>query len=110
MAEATIDELQIEISTTSGSAADNLEKLAQKLERLESAVSPLTSNKGLEKIAKQLEKLSAVSQRISGLSGFERIGQAVDNLKKIEQLNNIRDMLNTAKARLKRTSAKRKRL
>jgi len=92
MAEATIDELQIEISTTSGSAADNLEKLAQKLEHLNVVVQPLTANSGLEKAAKQLDKLSAVSQRISGLSGFEKIGQAVDNLKKIEQLNNIRDI------------------
>ncbi|MCM1277064.1 MAG: hypothetical protein NC299_17175 [Lachnospiraceae bacterium] len=92
MAEATIDGLQIEISTTSASAGDNLEKLAQQLERLESAVTPLTSNKGLEKVAKQLDKLGAVSQKLSGLTGFEKIGQTVDSLKKLDQLNSIGDI------------------
>lgn len=92
MAEATIDELQIEISTSSGSAADNLEKLAQKLERLGNVIQPIATNNGLEKIAKQLNKLSAISQKISQLSGFEKIGQVVSELRKIEQLGNAQDI------------------
>lgn len=92
MAEATIDELQIEISTSSSSAADNLEKLAQKLERLGNVIQPIATNNGLEKIAKQLNKLSAISQKISQLSGFEKIGQVVSELRKIEQLGNAQDI------------------
>lgn len=92
MAEATIDELQIEISASSASAADNLEKLAQKLERLGNVIQPIAANNGLEKIAKQLNKLSAISQKISQLSGFEKIGQVVSELRKIEQLGNAQDI------------------
>ena len=91
--EATIDELQIEISTTSASAAENLEKLAQKLERLEAATSRITGgNDGLNKVAKQIDKLNAISQKIQSMQGFEKLGRAVEQLKKLNELNNIGDI------------------
>lgn len=71
--EATIDELQIEISTTSASAADNLEKVAKALDRLQASTSRITGgNDGLNKVAKQIDKLNAISQKIQSMQGFEK--------------------------------------
>ena len=61
MAEATIDELQIEIEADGADAAQSLEKLQQTLERLLSPVQALTTGNGLNKLTKQLEKLGVLS-------------------------------------------------
>ena len=59
MAEATIDELQIEISSDSDSAAQSIDDFAQSLSRLIAPVQALTgSGSGLAKLSKQIEKLS----------------------------------------------------
>ena len=58
MAEATIDELQIEIESDGADAAQALEKLQQTLERLVAPVQALTTGNGLNKLTKQLEKLA----------------------------------------------------
>lgn len=91
--EATIDELQIEISTSSGSAAGNLDDLAKSLDRLQAVTSRITSGSdGLNKVAKQIEKLNAISQKIQSMHGFEKLGKMVDQLFKLDRLSRVGDI------------------
>ena len=91
--EATIDELQIEISKTSDSAADNLDNLAKALDRLQAATSRITGgNDGLNKVAKKIEKLDAISQKIQSMRGFEKLGKIVDQLSKLDRLSSVGDI------------------
>lgn len=86
MAEATIDELQIEIEADGADAAQSLEKLQQTLERLLSPVQALTTGNGLNKLTKQLEKLAEAGRAISSLSGLDKITQAATALKSLDTL------------------------
>lgn len=86
MAEATIDELQIEIEADGADAAQSLEKLQQTLERLLSPVQALTTGNGLNKLTKQLEKLAEAGRSISSLSGLDKITQAANALKSLDTL------------------------
>ena len=86
MAEATIDELQIEIEADGADAAQSLEKLQQTLERLLSPVQALTTGNGLNKLTKQLEKLAEAGRAISSLSGLDKITQAANALKSLDAL------------------------
>lgn len=86
MAEATIDELQIEIESDGADAAQSLEKLQQTLERLTAPVQALTTGNGLNKLTKQLEKLAEAGRAISGLSGLDKISQAANALKSLDAL------------------------
>lgn len=86
MAEATIDELQIEIEADGADAAQSLEKLQQTLERLLSPVQALTTGNGLNKLTKQLEKLAEAGHAISSLSGLDKISQAANALKSLDTL------------------------
>jgi hypothetical protein len=86
MAEATIDELQIEIEADGADAAQSLEKLQQALERLVSPVQALTTGNGLNKLTKQLQKLAEAGRAISGLSGLDKITQAANALKSLDML------------------------
>lgn len=91
--EATIDELQIKIEAESGTAASNLDKLAQAIDRLQAVTQRITGgNTGLNKIAKQIEKLNSISASIQSMQGFEKLERAVDSLKKLNELNNIGDI------------------
>lgn len=89
MAQATIDELQIEISADSTDAAQNIEKLQQALERLQAPVQALTNNGGLNKLSKQLNKLAEAARAAANLTGFEKIAQAANSL---GALRNIQDI------------------
>ena len=86
MAEATIDELQIEIESDGADAAQALEKLQQTLERLVAPVQALTTGNGLNKLTKQLEKLAEAGRTISSLSGLDKITQAANALKSLDAL------------------------
>lgn len=86
MAEATIDELQIEIESDSADAAQALEKLQQTLERLVAPVQALTTGNGLNKLTKQLEKLAEAGRAISSLSGLDKVTQAANALKSLDTL------------------------
>lgn len=86
MAEATIDELQIEIESDGADAAQALEKLQQTLERLVAPVQALTTGNGLNKLTKQLEKLAEAGRAISSLSGLDKISQAANALKSLDAL------------------------
>lgn len=86
MAEATIDELQIEIEADGADAAQSLEKLQQTLERLLSPVQALTTGNGLNKLTKQLEKLAEAGRAISSLSGLDKITQTANALKSLDAL------------------------
>lgn len=91
--DVTIDSIQIEIEADSSSAASNLDRLTQAIDRLQSATSRITTgNDGLNKLQKQIEKLNQVSQRLQSMSEFQRIGQMVEQLKKLGELNNIGDI------------------
>lgn len=89
MTQATIDELQIEISADSTDAAQNIEKLQQALERLQAPVQALTNNGGLNKLSKQLNKLAEAARAAANLTGFEKIAQAANSL---GALRNIQDI------------------
>ena len=71
MAEATIDELQIEIEADGADAAQSLEKLQQTLERLLSPVQALTTGNGLNKLTKHKQAFAGFrsSPGDSGISG-----------------------------------------
>lgn len=86
MAEATIDELQIEIEADGADAAQSLEKLQQTLERLVAPVQALTTGNGLNKLTKQLEKLAEAGRAISSLSGLDKITQTANALKSLDAL------------------------
>lgn len=86
MAEATIDELQIEIESDGADAAQALEKLQQTLERLAAPVQALTTGNGLNKLTKQLEKLAEAGRAISSLSGLDKITQTANALKSLDAL------------------------
>ena len=86
MAEATIDELQIEIESDSADASQALEKLQQTLERLVAPVQSLTTGNGLNKLTKQLEKLAEAGRAISSLSGLDKITQTANALKSLDTL------------------------
>lgn len=86
MAEATIDELQIEIESDGADAAQSLEKLQQALERLVAPVQALTTGNGLNRLTKQLQKLAEAGRAISGLSGLDKITQAATALKSLDTL------------------------
>lgn len=86
MAEATIDELQIEIESDGADAAQALEKLQQTLERLVAPVQALTTGNGLNKLTKQLEKLTEAGRAISSLSGLDNVTQAANALKSLDTL------------------------
>lgn len=86
MAEATIDELQIEIESDGADAAQALEKLQQTLERLVAPVQALTTGNGLNKLTKQLEKLAEAGRAISSLSGLDKVTQAANALKSLDTL------------------------
>ena len=89
MAEASNDSLPIDIEASSAQAADGLEKLIQKLERLRPAVSAVADNGSLNKLKNQLNKLSQVAQKLNNLSGFDKITQLVNSLQSLNQLNSI---------------------
>lgn len=90
--EATIDELQIEISASSASAASNIDTLAKALDRLQAVTSRLTGGSdGLNKVAKQIEKLDAISQKIKSMQGFEKLGKIANQLSKLDRLSRIGD-------------------
>lgn len=86
MAEATIDELQIEIESDSSDASQSIEKLEQALQKLLAPVQALTTGSGLNKLTKQLEKLAEAGRAISGLSGFDKVAQASNALKSLDTL------------------------
>lgn len=91
--EATIDELQIEISASSASAADNLDNLAKSLDRLQAVTSRITGGSdGLNKVAKQIEKLNEISQKIHSMRGFEKLGRMVNQLSKLDRLSRVGDI------------------
>lgn len=91
--EVTIDELRIEIEAESGTAAGNIDKLAQSLDRLQAVTQRMTGGgDGLNKVAKQIEKLNAISQNIRSMRGFERLGKVVNQLAKLDRLSNVGDI------------------
>lgn len=89
MAEATIDELQIEIESDSADASQALEKLQQTLERLVAPVQSLTTGNGLNKLTKQLQKLAEAGRTISSLSGLDKITQTANALKSLDTLTGV---------------------
>lgn len=99
MAEATIDELRIEIESDAAQASTSLEDLCAALELLREPVAALTrSNSGLDKLAKQIQKLTEISNAVSQISGFEQLEKAVQSLKALEQLQGAGDVSSYVKA------------
>lgn len=86
MAEATIDELQIQIESDSTDASQSIDKLRQSLEKLLAPVQALTAGNGLNRLTKQLEKLAEAARAASSLSGFDKISQAATALKSLDNL------------------------
>ena len=99
MADQTIDELNIRVAADSNSAANALENLIQKLERMQAPVAALTrSNSGLDKLAKTLEKLSAAAQAAQGLDNLDKVTNAVNALQALGTLNGAADVSSYVKA------------
>ena len=88
MAEATIDELRIEVEAESAQAASNIDKLVEKLERLNILVAELAGSNGITKIAKQLKNLSEASKTLQSISGFENITKLANSLNTLSGAGN----------------------
>ena len=90
----TIDSLDIQISTSAGSAAANIDKLAASLGRLK-------SNAGLTKVTNNLSKLSASLNTLSGsaaaLSNLEKLASAMSSLSGVQKLSGLSSALTTLK-------------
>ena len=90
----TIDSLDIQIRSSAGSAAANIDKLAASLGRLK-------SNAGLTKVTNNLSKLSASLNALSGsagaLSNLEKLASAMSNLSGVQKLSGLSSALTTLK-------------
>jgi len=80
MAEATIDELRIEVEAESQQAASNLDSLIQRLERLKAPVAEIAGSNGITKISKQIKKLSEASKQLQTMTGFDNITKLANSL------------------------------
>lgn len=89
MAEATIDELRIEVEAESAQAASNLDNLIKKLEKLRPTVESITGGEGLSKLRNQISKLTKTTQQLQNVSGFDKITQLVNAVKSLNGLNAV---------------------
>ena len=90
----TIDSLDIQIRSSAGSAAANIDKLAASLGRLK-------SNAGLTKVTNNLNRLSASLNTLSGsagaLSNLEKLANAMTSLAGVQKLSGLSSALTTLK-------------
>ena len=90
----TIDSLDIQISSSAGSAVANIDKLAASLGRLKSSA-------GLTKVTNNLSKLSASLNTLNSASGvisnLERLADAMSSLAGVQKLSGLSSAFTTLK-------------
>lgn len=89
-----IDSLDIQIKTTAGSSAANIEELATALSHLKENGKITTALRNLEKLSGVLNGLKGAS---SGLENVGRIGEVLSSLKGIEKLTGLASAVRTLK-------------
>ena len=105
----TIDSLDIQITTSAGQSAANIDRLANALERLR-ANSKLTSvtnnlNKlktaldGLQSTSGAVSNLEKLSQAMQGIPKLSNLSSAINALKKIPEITNSLDVITLEKFR-----------
>ena len=90
----TIDSLDIQISTSAGQSAANIEKLAGSLERLRANSKLTTVTNNLGKLKTALDGLQSTSGAVSNLS---KISQAMQGLSTIPKLAGLTSAINALK-------------
>ena len=90
----TIDSLDIQINTSAGSAADNIDRLAEKLGQLK-------SNAGLTKVTNNLNRLSDSLNTLNGsamaLDNLDKLANAMTSLAGVQKLSGLSSALTTLK-------------
>lgn len=87
----TIDSLDIQIKTSAGSSAENIERLASALEKLKSNSKLTATVRNLGKIRDALDGMKNAS---SGVENIDRVGSALSKLTSIGKVTNLRSALN----------------
>lgn len=92
MSTTTIDSLNIQITTSAANAAQSLDFLATKLERLKSNSKLTTVVNNLEKLKKALNGFTVNS---NGVQNIARLSVALTSLNQIPDLKNLRSAINS---------------
>ena len=90
----TIDSLDIQIRTTSGSAAANIEALARSLESLKGASNLTKVTNSLKNLSTALDSLKT---SMTGLRNLDKVAAAMQNLASIPKLTGLNSGLNALK-------------
>lgn len=97
--EVTIDSLMIEIDSDSNSAMQGLENLVNRLEKLRTAVSPLTGgNSGLSKLQKQIQQLQRTTSELQNITGIDKLTQLAESLRNFSNVSgntNLNPLINS---------------
>ena len=83
----TIDSLDIQISTSAGQSATNIEQLANALEKLRANAKLTTVIHNLEKLKTALDGLSNTSGAVSGLNKLSQVMQGLSRMSKLSGLS-----------------------
>ena len=90
----TIDSLDIQIRASAGTAAANIDRLADSLGKLK-------SNAGLTKVTNNLSKLADALSKLNGSAGalgtLEKVGDAMNSLAGVQKLSGFSSALTTLK-------------
>ena len=86
----TIDSLDIQIRSSAGSAAANIERLADALERMRSNAKLTTVTNNLSKLSDALGKLQGTS---TGLSNIRGLAGAMKSLSQVEKASGFNSLV-----------------
>ena len=91
----TIDTLDIQIKTSAGTAAVNIERLATALGNLKSNGKLTTVVNNLDKLAKSLDNLNKSTSNMNGLSRLKTLGTVLNGLGSVQKLSGLTSVVNT---------------
>ena len=90
----TIDSLDIQIRSSAGSAAANIDRLADALERMRANAKLTTVTNNLNKLADALSRLQGAS---TGLSNIRGLAGAMKSLSQVQKASGFNSLVNTLK-------------
>ena len=94
----TIDSLDIQIRSSAGSAAKNIDELAQSLTKLRESAKLTTVTNNLSKLADALGKLQGSSSDMSKLKSMaDNLSKAMTSLTQLKNLSGVSSALNSMK-------------
>ena len=87
----TIDSLDIQIRSSAGSAAANIDRLADALERMRANAKLTTVTNNLNKLADALSRLQGAS---TGLSNIRGLAGAMKSLSQVQKASGFNSLVN----------------